>query len=121
MRQTVAAFLLVIFVLVLSACMPIEDLAATQPETAAQPTSIVIEHPDDVPRISLDDAKQHFDNGTAIFIDSRQEEDYEQAHIAGAISLPDSATLFIQGNLHEALDNLENELPKDQLIITYCT
>ena len=121
MRQAVTASLLVIFVFVLSACMPIEDPAATQPEAAPQPTAIVIKLPDDVPRISLDDAKQHFDNGTAIFIDSRYAEDYEQAHIAGAISLPDSAMLFIQGNLQEALDNLENELPKDQLIITYCT
>jgi len=82
----------VIAVLLLSACMPIQDPAAMQAE---------------VPRIVLDEAKQHYDGGTAIFVDARSADDYENAHIDGAI--------------HLLPGTVDNELPKDQLIITYCT
>ena len=75
----------------------------------AQP-STTVESISDVPRISVDEAKQHFDAGSAVFVDARGEDEYEQAHIAGAIRLPDAP-----------IASLVDTLPKDQLIITYCT
>lgn len=87
MWKTVLAPLLVIAVLLLSACQPIRDAAEMQAALTPTPTSMVITSPSEVPRITLDEAKKHFDEGTALFIDARSKDAYEQAHIAGAILL----------------------------------
>jgi hypothetical protein len=108
-RKTVVYPLLVIAFLLLSGCMPLQAPAAMQAEAAPSPTPTIIENAGDVPRISLDEAKAHFDNGTAIFVDARSKGDYDIEHIDGAVlsTLPAS--------------KLGNTIPKDQLIITYCT
>lgn len=62
--------------------------------------------------IDIGQARQWFEQGTAIFLDARHEEDYMLGHISGARSLP--------------VENLEHHLsilttiPKDALIVTYC-
>jgi rhodanese-related sulfurtransferase len=61
-----------------------------------------------VPRISLAEAQARYDDGTALFVDVRGQEEYDTAHIPDAISLP--------------LADLEaryQELPQDAEIITY--
>ena len=110
MRKTALVPLLVLTVLLVSACMPIQDPGAPQAEVTPPPPPMVIEKASEVPRISLEEAKEHFDNGTATFVDSRSVGEYDQAHIAGAIHVA-PGTVSI----------LTNELPKDQLLITYCT
>lgn len=42
----------------------------------------------DIERLSAADAKQAFDMGAAVFVDVRDLEEFEQAHIPGAISIP---------------------------------
>lgn len=64
----------------------------------------------EVERLSLAQAKARYDNGTAVFVDVRTQEDYESAHISGAISMP----------LAE-LQARYRELPEDMEILTYCT
>lgn len=64
----------------------------------------------EVPRISLADAKAQYDANTAVFVDVRSSDEYEAAHIPGAISLP----------LAE-LQARYQELPADALIFLYCT
>lgn len=63
---------------------------------------------------TLEDAKAYFDKKDAIFLDGRPEEDYKAEHIKGALSL-----------YHEKLDELYGRVlgnvPKDELIITYCS
>ena len=78
----------------------------SQAEAAPSPTPTIIENAGDVPRIALDEAKVHFDNGTAIFVDTRGKGDYDIEHIDGAVlsTLP--------------VSKLGNTIPKDQLIIT---
>ena len=71
---------------------------------------MIIETASDVPRISVDEAKQQIDNSTAIFVDSRSAAQYEFKHIVGAIHLNETSIPASDG-----------ALPKDQLIITYCT
>lgn len=110
MRKIVIIPLFVIAVLFLSACMPIQDPAATQAEEVPQPAPMSIERASDVPRITLEEAKEHFENGTAIFVDSRDQTDYDVEHIAGALARPTVP-----------LSELGDTMPKDQLIITYCT
>jgi rhodanese-related sulfurtransferase len=64
----------------------------------------------DVPRISVNETKERLDSGIAIVIDVRSAQEYAEAHIPSALSIP--------------LDELQSryqELPPDAEIITYCT
>ncbi|MBL8078186.1 MAG: rhodanese-like domain-containing protein [Anaerolineales bacterium] len=64
----------------------------------------------EIPRVSLDEAKAAFDQGSATFVDVRSAEAYQGGHIAGAINIPLAELEFRLGELDEA-----------QWIITYCT
>lgn len=64
----------------------------------------------EIPRVSLDDAQAALDAGTAVAVDVRSAEAYQDRHIAGAINIP----------LAELGSRL-GELETAQWIITYCT
>lgn len=63
--------------------------------------------------ITVDEASKIFEEGTALFIDSRPEEEFQEGRIKGAISLP----------LKKLEENpaLFQDIPKDKLIVTYCS
>ena len=63
-------------------------------------------------QISGAEAKALMDSESGyIIIDARTQEEYDQGHIPGAISIPE----------YEIADRAEKELPdKDQLILVYC-
>lgn len=63
----------------------------------------------DVPKISVADAKKAVDDGTAVIVDSRNELVYKMEHITGSISVPN-------GSPKEKYD----AVPKDKKVITYC-
>ena len=65
---------------------------------------------DEVPRISIEDAKKAFDDGTAMFIDARAVDFYKQEHIKGAINIPYSS----QGSEFD-------KFPKNKKLIVYCS
>ncbi len=73
--------------------------------------SVPIPSPPDIPRISPGEVKALLDTGSNIVIvDTRSREEYERAHIAGAISIPvDEAS-----PRYRELQGYDN-------IITYCT
>ena len=85
----------------------------TQPQPVQQPQGNLPPLTEDqVPRISVSDAKAALDSGQAILVDVRSAESYAAGHADVAISIP--------------LDNFENNigslsLEKTQWIITYCT
>ena len=83
-----------------------EQAAPTNPPTAPQAD---IPYPE-VPRVSLEDAKAAYDSQAAVFVDVRGEQYYQQAHIAGALSLPE-----------DQLPARLSELDPQEWIITYCT
>ncbi len=62
--------------------------------------------------VTLYQAYITFLEGRALFLDARDQEDYHQGHILGAISLP----------AHAFMDSLPmlDALSPDQIIITYC-
>jgi len=62
------------------------------------------------PRITAAEARQAIEKGTAVLVDVRAKESYDIEHAQGAILLP----------VYE-IPTRANELPKDKLIITYCT
>jgi 3-mercaptopyruvate sulfurtransferase SseA len=67
---------------------------------------------DDVPRVTVEQAKAAVDAGAAVIVDVRSQEAYETSHIAGALFIP----------LEDFESNITNlELGKEQWIITYCT
>ena len=72
------------------------------------------EHGDGIPypsvgRISASDARAMMQDGTAVMIDVRDSSAYEDQHISGALALPEA----------ELATRLA-ELPREELIITYC-
>lgn len=104
--------LVVVLACLVSACqlqlLPAESGGAAGDQAPLPPMSIADR--DHVPRIELADAKKHFDAQTAYFVDARSRGEYEDQHITGAYYLP---IIGLQEHL--------SELPKDKLIITYCT
>jgi 3-mercaptopyruvate sulfurtransferase SseA len=81
---------------------------APQPQINAIPQS-----EDDVPRISVSEAKAALDSGAAVIVDVRSAEAFASTRVAGAVSIP------LQNFEGNGVRNLS--LEKDQWIITYCT
>jgi len=67
---------------------------------------------DEVPRVTVEEAKSAIEDGKAIIVDVRSAESYAAGHAAGAISIP-------LANFENNIEDLS--LDKDQWIITYCT
>jgi 3-mercaptopyruvate sulfurtransferase SseA len=65
---------------------------------------------DGITRISVADAKRVFDEGNALFVDTRSAATYEAKHIKGALNIP-----------AEEFQTRYAEMPKDKKIITYCS
>lgn len=64
----------------------------------------------EVPRVTLEEAKAAFDNGSAVFVDTRFGISFADKHIPGALLIPVAE-----------LESRMDELDPDQWIITYCT
>jgi hypothetical protein len=78
------------------------------------PTAAATPHPtstpgDNVRRVSLAEAQQGIENGTALVVDVRPKAQYDQGHIKGSVSVP-----------RNELPNRLGELPKDKLLVFYC-
>jgi 3-mercaptopyruvate sulfurtransferase SseA len=81
--------------------------SAKKPETKAPPTAQAT--PDDgVPRITVAEAREALEKGKAIIVDVRSESSYHAGHVLGALWMPDIA-------------QRTKELPRDKMIITYCS
>lgn len=77
---------------------------------AETPAPMAPTPPPDAKRIGAPEAKRLVDAGKALIVDVRGPAEYETEHIAGAISIPNWMIVDRTG-----------ELPKDRLIIAYCT
>jgi len=64
----------------------------------------------EVRRVTPEDAKHLVEAGKAVIVDVRSAETYAAEHIAGALSFPEGEIL-----------NRKAELPKDKLVIAYCS
>ena len=104
--------LLLIGVFVLVACSPVAEPPAVSGADAGETAhkEVNIKREADVPRLSAKQAKAYFDDGTAIFMDSRSQDSYDVKHIAGALPRP-------MGTIEE----LKASVDQDQLVIAYCT
>ena len=80
--------------------------AAKKPEAKAPPAQAA--PADGVPRIAPIEAHELVEKGKAIIVDVRSESSYRIGHVQGALWMPDVATRI-------------KELPRDKMIITYCS
>jgi len=119
MKRIVPIILIVLLVsIACSLTAPLSPPTTDQPQagiptlTQAQVQADLPLTEDDVPRVTLEEAKAALENGEAVIVDVRSAEFYSQEHIAGAISIP----------LAE-IDPSPVNIPLDKniWIITYCT
>jgi 3-mercaptopyruvate sulfurtransferase SseA len=80
------------------------------PQAAAPATPPAALTQETAPRIAAAEARRALAKGEAVLVDVRPKEAYDASHAQGAISLPLSD-----------LGSRAGELPKNKLVITYCT
>ncbi len=86
------------------------ELLSNAPTVPVQPTLANVVPTIAVPRVSLADAFQAYNQKTAVFVDVRDTDSYAFGHIPGALNIP-----------LEELDARSGELNAQKWIITYCT
>ena len=74
------------------------------------PTPSPTAYPDGVRRVTIDEMEALVKEGKAVVIDVRSQDSYDAGHIPGAKLIPANDIV-----------NRMKELPKDRLIITYCS
>lgn len=84
---------------------------APAPSPAADPAS---SGPAEAVRISVADAHALIAGGRAVLVDARSRHLYDNAHPAGAISLPLSEIEAAQGRMHA------DSVSPDRVLILYC-
>ena len=92
--------------LLIAAALP--ALAVSQPPSPAPPTAAFTEAM--ARRIPAAEAREALAKGTAVLVDVRPKPEYDLSHAQGALSIP----------LAE-IEARAGELPKDKLVVTYCT
>ena len=104
-----AAFIIAIGALV--ACNSKEGVISQLPKMPAQtPQQSPPPPADNAKRITAQEAYEFYKKGNVLVVDTRNEVAYKENHIKGAILIP-------AGDILSKVD----ELPRDKMIITYCT
>jgi 3-mercaptopyruvate sulfurtransferase SseA len=80
--------------------------AANGNATAAAPNT----PPDNVRRVTISELREMMEQGKAVVVDVRGDQSYNQEHIKGALDIPENQLVGRAG-----------ELPKDKLIVLYCS
>ena len=86
-----------------------DNRSASVPTTASA-TPGHVAPPDGVKRVTTVELREALDKGTALVVDVRAEAAYQQNHVKSAISMP----------LEEVASRL-SELPRNKMIVTYCS
>lgn len=105
----VAAVVLIGLIAVVFLLSQPKQPAASTAVLPAAPAQQDIPYPD-VARVTPGEAHAAANADQAVIVDVRDRQSYDQAHIAGAISLPENELPARMG-----------ELPQDRQILTYCT
>ena len=107
MRSIFYFALIVLGAVIFAGCNAVDHKANTKP--AQLPGSDTI-YADGAPRVTADELDTMMKNGQAIIIDVRNQASYDMGHIPGAKLIPAGEIL-----------NHINELPRDKMIVTYCS
>jgi 3-mercaptopyruvate sulfurtransferase SseA len=93
---------------VLAACNAVDHVANTNTKPAPQGPETV--YADGARRVTIEEMEAMLKDGTAIVIDVRNQAAYDQGHIPGSRLIPAGEIL-----------NHISELPRDKMIVTYCS
>jgi rhodanese-related sulfurtransferase len=92
------------------AALPLCALTPQKPATEAAAAAAPADPAAQARRINAADARQALAQGEAVLVDVRDRASFAAQHAKGALSIP-----------FQSLPARAGELPKDKLIITYCT
>jgi 3-mercaptopyruvate sulfurtransferase SseA len=107
MRSTFYFALIVAAAAVLAACNAIDTKVNSKPVPGPGSNTV---YADGARRVTADELDTMIKNGQAIVVDVRNQASYDLGHIPGAKLIPAG----------EILNHL-NELPRDKMIVTYCS
>ena len=108
MRLVISFFVLSLLAAVAqSGCNSAEQKKSTGPVASASPAPAAA---DGARRISVSELKDLIAKNQAVVIDVRNEASYNAGHIHGAKLIPEAE-----------IPNHLSEMPKDKLIVTYCS
>jgi 3-mercaptopyruvate sulfurtransferase SseA len=94
--------------LVFAACNATDHVASTNTKSASQGPETV--YADGARRVTIAELEGMLKDGTAVVIDVRNQAAYDQGHIPGSRLIPAGEIV-----------NHINELPRDKMIVTYCS
>jgi 3-mercaptopyruvate sulfurtransferase SseA len=109
MRSTSYLALIVLVAGILAACNAVDRSANTNTKPAQLPGSDTV-YADGARRVTADELDTMMKNGQAVVIDVRNQASYDMGHIPGSKLIPAGEIL-----------NHVNELPRDKVIVTYCS
>jgi|SRR6266576_3625055 3-mercaptopyruvate sulfurtransferase SseA len=95
---------------VLTACNSAEQTSKSSPLAGASPATKAPPPADGARRVTVAELKDMLAKNEAVVIDVRNEESYKAAHIKGAKLIPEAEVV-----------KRSDELPKNKLIVTYCS
>ena len=103
---------ILITAVVLVACNGVNDHIANSNTAKANNVNLgpEITYPDGVRRVTTDELEAMMKSGEAFVVDVRSQDSYDVGHIPGAKLIP-------AGEIANHL----NELPRDKMIVTYCS
>lgn len=108
MRLIISGLAIVLALGVLTACNSAEQKTAkTSPTNSAAPAQLPA---DGARRITISELKDLLAKDEAVVIDVRNQASYDMAHIRGSKLIPEA----------EVVSRLD-ELPRNKLIVTYCS
>ena len=108
MRSTFYFALIVLGAVIFAACNATDNTTKNS-QPAPLPASDTV-YADGARRVTADELDTMMKNGQAVVIDVRNQASYDMGHLPGAKLIPAG----------EILNHL-NELPRDKMIVTYCS
>ena len=109
MRSIFYFALMAVAAVVFAACNAIDHTASSQSKPSPSPGSDTV-YADGARRITADEMVAMVKNNEAVVIDVRNQASYDLGHIPGAKLIPAGEIL-----------NHINELPRNKMIVTYCS
>jgi 3-mercaptopyruvate sulfurtransferase SseA len=92
---------------IFAACNAVDTTVKSHPQNSSTPDT---NYPDGAPRVTTAELDKMMKEGKAYVVDVRSQDSYDMGHIPGSKLIPAA----------EILNHL-NELPRDKMIITYCS
>ena len=113
--RTTEFLITALFALIAVACNSADKPAATTktstpPQRAANSSQIPTVTANGVQRVTTAELQEKLQKNEAVVIDVRTEASYNVSHIRGATLIP-----------HTEIAKRANELPRDKMIVTYCS